>query len=169
MENLCRMLENEGLDALIVHARHSEDRFKRPAKWEYIGKIKKLLNIPAIGNGDANDASSAREMFSLTGCDAIMIGRGAVTKPWVFKEIDSSLWPSKTNKAECPSFIDIYGHYVELLQTCLPEERQLGRLKEFTTYFSQNFPFGHTLWRNVQNAKSVKEALTKAKEFLPRN
>jgi len=168
-ENLCKMLENEGLDALIVHARYSGDRFKRPAKWQYIGKIKKLLNIPVIGNGDIGDESSAKKMFSQTGCDAVMIGRGAVKKPWVFKEIDSSLWPGRTSKSEGLPFIDIYVHYVELLQTFLPEERQLGRLKEFTTYFSQNFPFGHTLWRNVQNAKSIEEALVKAKEFLSQN
>ena len=166
MEDLCKMFETEGVDAVIIHARLKGDRFKRPARWEFIRRVKETLSIPVIGNGDVVDAQSAGMMFRETGCDGVMIGRAAVKKPWIFREIACKLWPGKFSPIEKISFLEVYERYVELISTYLPEERQLGRLKEFTAYFAQNFQFGHTLWRLVQNANSVAEALNRARSFL---
>ncbi len=166
MTDLCNMLESEGVDGVIIHARLKKDRFKRPAKREYIEKVKEMLSVPVIGNGDVMDAESARLMFLETGCDGVMIGRAAVKKPWVFREIASVLWPGKFSPLSRISYLEIYERYVDLVRSFLPEERRLGRLKEFTAYFAQNFQFGHTLWRLVQNATSVDEALEKTRSFL---
>ncbi len=57
------------------------------ADWDIIKKIKENVNIPVIGNGDIIDLEKARKMFEYTNCDAIMIGRGALGNPWIFKEI----------------------------------------------------------------------------------
>ncbi len=163
---LCRMLEDRGVDAITVHGRLKADRFKRPAKWDFIEKVKQMVSVPVIGNGDVTDSQSARMMFKETGCEAVMIGRAAVTKPWIFREIASEIWPEIFPHKETVSYRDIYERYVKLIKKYLPEERQLGRLKEFTAYFAQNFKFGHTLWRSVQNASSVEESLEKARLFL---
>ncbi len=169
MERLCGMFEEEGVDAIVVHGRLKKDRFKRPARWEFIRKIKEMVSVPVIGNGDVTDARSAKSMFLETKCDGVMIGRAAVKKPWVFREIVARLWPYKSEPLPEISFLRVYERYVELLTSYLPEERRLGRLKEFTAYFAQNFQFGHTMWRLVQNSKTLDEALKNATDFLTKH
>ncbi len=166
MDKLCGILEKEGVDGIVVHARLKKDRFKRPARWEFIRRIKEMVSVPVIGNGDVTDATTAEMMFRTTRCDGVMIGRAAVRKPWIFKEIAAQLWPDKFSVSTKASFLRVYERYVELLENYLPEERRLGRLKEFTAYFAQNFQFGHTLWRLVQNSCSPHEAMEKARNFL---
>ena len=61
--------------------------FKGEANWELIKEVKENVNIPVIGNGDILDGESAEKMYNSTGCDHIMIGRGALGNPWIFKQI----------------------------------------------------------------------------------
>lgn len=161
----CRLMEDAGADAVVLHARLAEDRFKRPVKPHFITAVKQALAIPVIGNGDIVDVETASEMFRNTGCDGIMIGRAAVSRPWIFRDISEMLW----NRREIPDPPDprqVFDRYVTLLKAHFPPERQLGRLKEFTSYFAGSFFFGHTLWKKVQGAQSVDEAWERASLFL---
>ncbi|HOJ62425.1 MAG TPA: tRNA dihydrouridine synthase DusB, partial [bacterium] len=79
--------QGEGCDAVIFHARTRLMGFGGEAQWEWIQDLKEYLDIPVIGNGDVVDALSARRMFEQTGCDGVMIARGAYGNPWIFREI----------------------------------------------------------------------------------
>jgi len=81
------MLENAGLDMLCLHSRTKSQMFGGLSDWEHIKLLKEKCQIPIIGNGDIKSAADAKKMKSITGCDSIMIGRGAVGKPWIFNEI----------------------------------------------------------------------------------
>jgi tRNA-dihydrouridine synthase B len=84
---VARMLEDVGIAALAVHARTRSQLYRGDARWEWFPKIKATLRrIPLIGNGDAFDHARTKAMFDETGVDAVMIGRGAIGNPWVFRD-----------------------------------------------------------------------------------
>lgn len=80
-----------GADAVCVHARTREQFYAGEADWAVIKAVKDAVDIPVIGNGDVTGASSAERMLSETGCDMVMVGRGALGNPWVFREINAYL------------------------------------------------------------------------------
>lgn len=82
-EDTLRLLENEGVDAITVHARTRDELYKGVANWDYIKKAVETVSIPIIGNGDAWTTKDIEDMFSYTGCHAVMVGRGALKTPWL--------------------------------------------------------------------------------------
>ena len=88
---LARVLEANGASAICVHARTKEQLYRPGIDIDIISQVKKAVNIPVIGNGDIYCAKDAVNMFNVTECDAIMVGRGAMGNPWIFKEITYAL------------------------------------------------------------------------------
>ncbi len=82
-----RLVAEAGAAALIVHGRSREQRYTKAADWDLIGELVAALDIPVIGNGDILTHYEARERQRASGCAAVMLGRGALIKPWVFREI----------------------------------------------------------------------------------
>jgi nifR3 family TIM-barrel protein len=86
---IAEQLQDVGIKALTIHGRTRAQLYKGEADWTLIGEVKKnpRMNIPVIGNGDITTPEHAKEAFEKYGVDGIMIGRGAVGRPWIFKEI----------------------------------------------------------------------------------
>ncbi len=85
---IAKIAEASGISALAIHGRTREQYYSGKADWDIITDIKNAINIPVIGNGDVFTVEDARNMLDKTGCDAIMIGRGAQGNPWIFKRIN---------------------------------------------------------------------------------
>jgi len=83
---LGRIAENEGASAVALHGRSRQEFFSGQADWQAIAELKKSLRIPVIGNGDIWKAADAARMVEETGCEAVMIGRGALGNPFIFRE-----------------------------------------------------------------------------------
>ncbi|MDX1530135.1 MAG: tRNA dihydrouridine synthase DusB [Rhodothermales bacterium] len=85
---VARMLEDVGVAALAVHARTRAQMYKGEARWQWLRRIKEegVRDIPLIGNGDATTPEKVKAMFDETGVDAVMIGRGAIGNPWIFRD-----------------------------------------------------------------------------------
>ena len=81
------LIEDCGADAVTIHPRFVKQGFSGKADWNIIADVKEQLKIPVIGNGDVLDPSLALQMKGQTGCDGVMIGRGAIGNPWIFKQI----------------------------------------------------------------------------------
>lgn len=88
---LAAMLEQAGAAAITVHGRTRQEMFSGTVDYEVIRRVKDAVKIPVIGNGDITDEASAAKMLEKTGCDAIMIGRGAFGNPWLFARINAYL------------------------------------------------------------------------------
>ncbi len=82
-----RLIEDCGADAITIHPRFVKQGFSGKAHWNIIADVKEQLKIPVIGNGDVIDPSLALQMKGQTGCDGVMIGRGAIGNPWIFKQV----------------------------------------------------------------------------------
>ena len=81
---IASICEEEGAAAVAVHGRTREQQYSGKADWEIIREVKKALHIPVIGNGDVQNGRDALNMMDFTGCDGVMIGRGALGNPWAF-------------------------------------------------------------------------------------
>jgi len=92
IEEVARMLEATGVAALAVHARTRAQMYRGEARWEWFPKIKAALkDIPLIGNGDATTPEKVRDLFDQGAADAVMIGRGAIGNPWIFRDAKAFL------------------------------------------------------------------------------
>lgn len=88
---LAVLCEQAGAAAITVHGRTRKQMYAPPVDLEVIAEVKRRVGIPVIGNGDISDGKSAAEMFEKTLCDGIMVGRGALGRPWVFGQINEFL------------------------------------------------------------------------------
>ena len=85
--DLAPRLEQVGVAAITLHARTAMQGFTGEANWDAISQIKQVVSIPIIGNGDIRNAHDAISMFKITNCDAVMVGRAAMSAPWIFQQI----------------------------------------------------------------------------------
>jgi tRNA-dihydrouridine synthase len=133
--SFCKRLEAEGVERITLHPRIAREKFKRGASWEYIGSLRKQLRIPVAGNGDILSAEEMnRRSFE---CDAVMIGRLAVQKPWIFAQARGFPLPSMIDLEE------VAVRFLDTLATCQPPEFHKSRAQRFFTYFCSNFKWAN--------------------------
>ncbi len=89
--DFARMAEGAGAAFLTLHPRTRLQQYSGNADWRQIEAVKSAVSIPVVGNGDVIDGPSALRMLTETGCDGIMVGRGALGRPWIFREIRAAL------------------------------------------------------------------------------
>jgi tRNA-dihydrouridine synthase len=133
----CRCLEEEGVDLITLHPRSAKEKFKRKARWEYVSALRRELHIPVAGNGDI---ASADELLRRSEeCDAVMVGRLAVRRPWVFAE-------AKCIQAKVSAGINIEEtglRFLELLSRYQPQEFHISRARRFFNYFCDNLKWAN--------------------------
>jgi len=165
LKAFCTMLEDEGIDMISVHARLKKESFARSPRWEWIAKVKDWVAIPVIANGGIFSVQDAEHCLRVSQADGLMLGRGAAIKPWLFANIAREVYGCSIGEPQV-SLPAQYAKFSELLAELYRPEYRLGRLKEFTHYFAQNFQFGHLLATKVQASGSVEEARERAGRFF---
>ena len=127
---IAKIAEDCGICAITIHGRTREQYYSGQAVWDIIGEVKSQISIPVIGNGDVTSVEDAIRIKDHTGCDAIMIGRGAQGNPWIFKRIDHYMKtgqlldpPSKDEKIDIAiKHMDLaikeHGEYVAVREMC---------------------------------------------------
>ena len=102
-EEIAYIIQESGGDAVAVHGRTRSQYYSGKADWDVIRRVKEKVHIPVIGNGDIRSGEDAVRMFKETGCDAVMIGRGAQGNPWIFRQVKDYL---ETGNITAPPSID---------------------------------------------------------------
>jgi nifR3 family TIM-barrel protein len=115
-ENLLAAQES-GIAYLTLHPRTKVEGYGPPARWDLIGLAKSILKIPVVGNGDILNVQDALRMLSETGCDALMIGRGSVINPFLFREIKAHY-----ARQECPAHREVLISYLYTYLHSMAEE-----------------------------------------------
>lgn len=89
--DIARIAEENGVDAIVLHPRSAEQGFRGSADWNLIKTLREKIRIPVIGSGDVRHPEDAVRMLEVTGCDGVMVGRGALGNPWIFRDVVSYL------------------------------------------------------------------------------
>lgn len=153
---MAKMLEKAGVSAICVHGRTRSQFYTGRSRIEYIKMVKDAVSIPVIGNGDIKSIDDAIEMFEKTNCDAIMIGRGALGNPWLFKQIDHYL---KTGiRLEDPSVC-------QRLDMCVRHARELCEIMEEKTAIKEMRTHACYYIKGLPNSCLLKNEINKTEDF----
>ena len=132
-------LEKIGVSAITLHPRTTKQAFTGKADWSYIKEMKEAVSIPIIGNGDINSPNDAIRMFDETGCDAVMIARGSLGNPWIFREIQNIINGKPVIKITTNDRLDICKYHLELLRKNKNPNLALNLTKKHFSWYIKGF------------------------------
>lgn len=127
-ENLLAAQES-GVHFITLHPRTKVEGYLPPAKWELIAEAKSLLHVPVVGNGDILTSENAMKMLKMTGCDALMVGRGAVTNPFIFHQIRSH-FSGKTFIPRWSTLKRYFEVYLAEIPLDMPARNKISKMKQ---------------------------------------
>ena len=145
------MAEAAGAAAVTIHGRTWAQGFGGQADWQVIKAVKEAVTIPVIGNGDILSHADGIKMMIETGCDAVMVGRGALGNPWVF----SPTGPPATLSGRLP----VIRRYLELADRHLHANRVLFKIKNHTSKFLTGIPGAAFLRKSIYSSETIEEII----------
>ena len=156
---IARIAEGCGAAAVAVHGRTREQYYSGKADWEIIRQVKEAVSIPVIGNGDVDSPEAAKRMLAETGCDGVMVARGAKGNPWIFKRITEYLEtgriPPKPSREEVKAMMLRHG---EMMVEFKGEAAAMREMRKHVAWYTAGWPHSAAL-RNDINAVETMEAL----------
>ena len=163
---LGRICEANGVNGVAMHARTARQMFTGEADWFHLAQLKEALSIPVIGNGDVREPEDAERMLAATGCDGVMIGRGATHNPWLFRQIASRLSGGRLSE---PTVEDrrnlILGHF-RLVAEREPSRYAMHKLRKFTGWYTHGLPNGRRLRQEINQLPDVESFLAAVESFF---
>lgn len=155
-----RAATNAGCEWVAIHGRTRTQGYEGRADWDLIREVKANATIPIIGNGDIRDADKARQCLQDAGVDAVMIGRGALRNPWIFKEClgQPGRNPLEGNK--------LLLRYLEKLRKYYDTRITLLLMRKFSTWLAFGYPDSAAFRRSMFELSSVQEVLDCAEDFF---
>jgi tRNA-dihydrouridine synthase B len=155
---IARIAEEAGIQALAVHGRTRACMFNGNAEYDTIAAIKQSITIPVIANGDITTPEQARYVLQYTGADAVMIGRGARGRPWIFREISHFL-QTGTRLPPLPYAIvkKILLAHVQELHNFYGDHLGLGYTRKHVAWYLENYP-GAREFRSLFNTLGCRSA-----------
>ena len=149
-EEIAQIVEESGASAIIVHGRTRNEFYSGKADLDAIKKVKEKVSIPVIGNGDVLSEEDAINMFEYTGCDGIMIGRGSLGNPWIFKRIQHFLETGeKLDKIPDEEKLDVLKEHFELLLKYKGEYTATREIRKNIAWYVKGMPNSSRFKANI--------------------
>lgn len=158
--DFAKRMEDAGADMITVHGRYREQYYSGKSDREIIRKIKEALSIPVIGNGDIFTGADALEMFEATGCDGIMVARGALGNPWIFEEIKHAINGEAYEKPDASVRIDtLIRHYKNTLNYD-GERRGVREMRKQIGWYLKGLPNSTELKNRINEEEDPSKVLS---------
>jgi nifR3 family TIM-barrel protein len=151
---IAEIAEDEGIQMITLHPRTVSQGYSGNADWKMIKELKEISNIPIVGNGDITTPEGAKAMIDETGCDYIMIGRGAMGNPFLFEQINDYL---KTNSYNEYSFKDRLDSFFDYLHLTSQYKIKFSNIKSQAMRFTKGMKGGSKLRFRITFSKSNEE------------
>ncbi len=155
---VAKEIERAGASAITVHGRTRAQGYSGLADWNIIKKVKEAVNIPVIGNGDVTSCYKAKEMLEVTGCDAVMIGRGVLGNPWLIKEtvdyLDKGIILREVSPKEK---IEMLKRHFQMLVEDSCEKLALLEIRTHALWYIKGLPGSASIKNEICKSKSANE------------
>lgn len=161
-----RMAESVGIAALALHPRTRQQLYTGVADWGRVAEVKRAVSIPVLGSGDVSDAQDALRRLRASGADGVMIGRGAMANPWIFRQIaqlrrgETPFQPTPADKH------DLLLRYLGMCSDELGERLALNKLKQLIGQFAVGLPGSAALRGAVHRSAQVAAARDEIERFF---
>jgi nifR3 family TIM-barrel protein len=163
---LGRICEANGVQAVALHARTARQMFSGEADWSHLARLKEALSIPVIGNGDVREPDDAVRMLAETGCDGVMVGRGATINPWIFRQIAARTSGGGFTEPTIAERRDlILGHF-RLVAERESTRWAMHKLRKFTGWYTHGLPNGRRLRQEINQLPDVESFLAAVESFF---
>ena len=156
---LAKAFEKAGAKAITLHGRTKSDLYSGKANWDYVKELKKVLSIPVIGNGDIVSKEDAIRRMEQTGCDAIMIGRGAIGNPFLIAELNAHF---KQEEYIAPSYdqrLEMCIVHANALMELKGERIAMKQMRGIAPWYLQGMPYSCKVKNSMNQIKTIEDLI----------
>lgn len=162
---VAQMAEAVGVEMVAVHGRTRVQLYHGASDWDLIGEVKRAVDIPVMGSGDVVSVATARERFRRSGADGLLLGRGAMENPWLFRQIVADQAGETLPPPTVHQRLAALRRYRELLDEQYPTKVTAARLRGMTCRTVKGFPGSAHLRERVTHTRSADELIAVLDEF----
>jgi tRNA-dihydrouridine synthase B len=164
--DLGKLCEDNGVASVAMHARTARQMFTGEADWTHLACLKETLSIPVIGNGDVTEPEDALRMMAETGCDGVMVGRGATKNPWIFRQTAARMAGSRVTEPTLADRRDLILEHFRMVADREEGTFALHKLRKFTGWYTHGLPNGRKLRQAINQIPDVPTFLATVESFL---
>lgn len=151
-KDIALVAQEEGLSMITLHARTVRQGYSGSSNWDLIRVLKETVDVPVVGNGDVTTPESAKKMMEQTGCDYVMVGRGAMGNPFLFKQINDYLSTGSYQDYQPKNRLEIFGKYLE---HAMNYSIKFSSIKQQAMRFTKGLTAGAQLRSKIMLAKTI--------------
>ena len=161
-----KLAEDCGVEHIALHGRTKEQGYRGLANWDLVRQIKETVKVPVSGSGDVTTIAGAFEKFRETGCDGVLIGRGAMANPWIFRQIEDAMHGREIFQPTLADKRAILHEYFDMLREDMPETPAINRMKQLAGQFTRGLQGGALFRTSIYHSHSVEEVLDRIEEYF---
>lgn len=164
--SFAKIMESSGVSCVTVHGRTKDQFYSGTADYDIIRKVREAVKIPVVANGDVVDGQSATAILEKTGCNSIMIGRGALGNPFIFKEIKNHLNGNTTTSVLSSEKKKALLRHLELMEEYKDERVGVPEMRKHFAWYLKGIPHSGKLKISAFSAKTYKEMKNLANQIF---
>ncbi len=156
---IAKMAEQCGVEHIQVHGRTKEQGYKGLADWDIIREVKRAVTVPVSGNGDITSIEYGMRKWKESGVDGILIGRGAMQNPWIFRQFADVLAGREPYQPDLEEKKQVLLEFFGMVREEMPELAALGKMKQLAGQFTKGLPGGANFRQTLYHSHSAEEIL----------
>lgn len=161
-----KLAEGCGVEHIALHGRTKEQGYRGLANWDLVRQVKEVVAVPVSGSGDVTTIEQALSRFRETGCDGVLIGRGAMANPWIFRQIEETISGRKVFQPTLADKRSILLEYFDMLREDMPETPAINRMKQLAGQFTRGLTGGALFRTSIYHSHTVEEVLDRIEEYF---